>query len=223
MDLRNMVRTTSYTEQAREVIKHLIFNGTYQPGERLKEGDLSRALGISRGPVREAIQSLANEGLVKLAPQRGAFVSTFDLEEIRELYEVREALEGLAARLAAEKSVDEDIEGLFEFLKATGHALENDSALYPRDLDFHQQICRLAGNGKLLDHVSQIHAQLQLARSRSSSKPGRARRAYEEHLKIYEAIKSRDLEEAERAMKAHLRSGLGSTLEIMDRSETGAA
>ncbi len=219
-----MIRATSYTEQAREVIKHLIFSGTYKPGERLKEAELSKQLGISRSPVREAIQSLANEGLVRLAPQRGAFVAAFDVGEIRELYEVRIALECLAVRRAVEKATFGQLEELGKLLKSTEDTLKSsDSASYPRDLDFHRQICRLAQNDTLLDHASEIHAQLQLARLRSSSKPGRARKAYEEHVAIYEALKEGNVEKAGETMRSHLRNGLESTLKILANPETGVA
>lgn len=219
---QGLLRVTSYAEQAHEAIKHLIFEGTYGPGERLKEVELSRALGTSRSPIREALKSLANEGLVKLAPQKGAFVSSFDLAEIRELYEVRGALEELAARQAAERAKPQELGELLRFLRATEEALAtNSSSLYPYDLDFHQQVCKLSRNATLMGYVSEIHAQLQLARSRSSSRPGRARQAYEEHLTVYQALKERDPKRAEEAMKSHLRKGLMSTLEILSDREEG--
>src|ERR671921_371811 len=98
-----MLRPISYPEQAREVVRHLIFNGTYQPGQKLKEVELSKVLGISRSPIREALQTLANEGIVDLIPNRGAFVVSFDLGEVEELFAVREALEALGVRLAVER------------------------------------------------------------------------------------------------------------------------
>ena len=224
MDFRGVFRARSYTEQAREVIRHLIFSGNYKPGEHLKEAKISQTLGISRSPVREAIYGLASEGLVRLVPQKGAFVSTFDVAEVRALFGVSEALESLAARLAAEKADRGQLGELLECLKATEDALDAaPSALYPRDLDFHQRVCRLAGNEKLLDHVSQIHTQLHLARSRSSSRPGRARQAYEEHLAIYKALKERDPNKADEAMRHHLRNGLKSTLEILADQHAGVA
>jgi DNA-binding GntR family transcriptional regulator len=206
------------------VIKHQILDGTYEPGERLKEAQLSQALGISRSPIREAIQSLANEGLLRLVPQKGAIVSTFDLEEIRDLYEIRGALDGLAARLAAERATPQQLDELSNFLEATRDTLDsNSSTVYPRDLDFHQQICELAGNRKLLDQASEIRTQLQLARSRVGSKPGRARLGYEEHVAIYEALKDGDPEKAEERMKSHLRNSLNNMVEILSDPESGVA
>src|SRR5215218_7099701 len=104
LDYTDLFRNTSYAEQARTLLRRSILNGVYGPGQRLKEMEISRVLGISRSPVREAIQGLANEGLVRIAPQKGAFVANLNATEVAELYEVREALEIMAVRLAAERA-----------------------------------------------------------------------------------------------------------------------
>lgn len=224
MDFRGLFKATSYTEQAREVIKHLIFNGTYEPGDKLKEAELSRFLGISRSPVREAIQSLANDGLVRLAPQRGAFVSSFDLGEIKEIYEVREALEVVAARLAAIRADSEHLDKLKGVLEETRATLERGELVaYPLDLDFHQEISSLTRNRKLAGTISGINTQLQLARLKSASKPGRAREAYEEHIAIFQAIEEQAPERAADAMRTHLGNSLESMTETFDGEETGVA
>jgi DNA-binding GntR family transcriptional regulator len=224
MDYRGSIWAVSYTEQAQGIIKHLIFSGKYSPGDRLKEADLSRSLGISRSPIREAIRNLAGEGLVRLVPQRGAFVTDFEHGEIRELYELREALEVAAARLAAERADGASLERLKEILEATGDTLrESDSALYPRDLDFHLGICELAGNRRLAESIHEVNTQLQLVRLRSASEPGRAGRAYEEHLVIYRALEKGDTEAAAEAMGMHIRNGLENMMEIFDCGETGVA
>ena len=224
MDFRGLFKATSYTEQAREVIKHLIFNGTYEPGDKLKEAELSRTLGISRSPVRQAIQSLANDGLVRLVPQRGAFVSSFDLEEIKEIYEVREALEVTAARLAAVRADPARLDKLKGVLEETRATLERGELVaYPLDLDFHQEISSLTRNRKLAGAISEINTQLQLARLKSASKPGRAREAYEEHITIFEAIEEQAPEKAAEAMRTHLENSLQSMAETFDGEETGVA
>lgn len=223
MDLKgigDLFKATSYSEQARQIIKRLILDGTYQPGQRIKESEIAKALGISRSPVREAVMMLSNEGLIELHPQRGIFVHGFDLPEIRELYEVRQALEGQAVRLAAERAGREEIAKLREFLDLMERVLEENEAHpenlggrtptdpFPADLDFHMEVAKLANNERLTGYVEEVNTQLQLAKARSTDRPGRAREAHREHLAIYEAMKNGDSDEAERAMKANLQAVL---------------
>jgi DNA-binding GntR family transcriptional regulator len=208
-------------EQARQIIKRLILNGTYRPGERVKEAEIAQALGVSRSPVREAVVHLANEGLIKLHLQRGAFVREFDMREVRELYEVREAVEVKAVRLAAERAGEEDLAELREFLDSVEGALEEHDASstdglrgrtptdpYPLDLDYHREVAMLSKNERLTHYVMEVNTQLYLAKLKATAPPGRAMGAHEEHLAIYEAIRSGDPDAAEKAMKLNIRNSL---------------
>lgn len=202
----------------------MILNGTYGPGQRLKEVEISQALGISRSPVREAIQALANEGLIKIILQKGAFVANFDTNEVKELYEVREALEVMAVKLATERAKDPQVEELEGFLKDTEAALDsNESTNYPRALDFHKQIADLGHNQKLAEKVAEINSQSELVRLRSASAPGRATQAYEEHIAIFDAIRQRDSEEAMRQMRRHIRNGKANILGVLATENSGVA
>ena len=217
------IRIASYTEQAREAIRRLIFDGTYEPGSRLKEAELSKMMGISRAPVREAILILAGEGLVRVEPQRGAFVASFAPEKIRELYEVREALEATAVRLACERARREDAERVVGYLESAEGAFRGASPeLYLRDLDFHRQLCDLSGNRTLAESAARMHAQLLLARSRAALDPERAREVYEEHRRIAGAVARGDAEGAEAAVRAHLRNSLRITLTHLSVRPAGA-
>lgn len=223
-EFRNLFQTTSYADQAREVIRHMILTGTYGPGQRLKEMDISQELGISRSPIREAVQGLANEGLVKIVPQKGAFVASFDIQEVGELYEVREALEVMAVRLAADRAEDHRVEELEEFLEATKATLDSHQATgYPRDLDFHKKVAELSQNRKLAQKIAEINSQLGLVRLRSASKPGRALQAYEEHIAIFEALRQRDSKKAVRAMRGHIHNGRANMLSTLRAGDNGAA
>lgn len=233
-ELREQFRAGSYMEQAREIVKRLILSGAYRPGQRVKEAELAQALGISRSPVREAVMNLANEGLITLHPQRGAFVREFGLKEVRELFEVREAVEVHAVRLAAQRAGEHELSKLKEFLQATERTLQENEAdpnssltsmyPYPVDLDFHREIAVLARNERLTHYVVEINIQLRLARVKSTvSRPERAREAYDEHVQIYEAFKRRDPDEAERAMKSSLRNGLRNVEEISGELGFGVA
>jgi DNA-binding GntR family transcriptional regulator len=224
MDFQGLFRNLTYRDQAQEAIRHLIFTGTYKPGQRLKEAEISQKLGISRAPVREAIQTLANDGLIELVPHKGAIVANFDAWEVRQLYEVREALEVMAARLAAERASVQQLEKLQKLLETTTTVIEgSESTSYPRDLDFHRGVLELAGNPKLEKQASEIHAQMQLVRLWSGSRPGRASESYEEHVAVFEALREKDPEEAERAMRNHISNGLKNMMEILATKDTGAA
>lgn len=221
-ELREPYQPSSYMQQARRILKRLILNGTYQPGERIKEAEVARTLGMSRGPVREAVLNLANEGLLELYPQRGAFVREFDIQEIRDLWEVRGILETRAARLAAKRAGEEDLVRLKDHYDNLERALAKSGAdpqnigertpwdLYTEVFNLHEQLSMLAKNESLTHYLREINTQLELARSRAAIAPGRPRETRMEHLAIYEAIANRDPEAAEQAMQAHIRNGLHS-------------
>ncbi len=222
LDRTDLVRNTSYAEQARELLRRSILNGVYAPGQRLKEVEISRDLGISRSPVREAIQGLASEGLVRVATQKGAFVANLDATEVAELYEVREALETMAVRLAAERAEIPRIMDLRELLEATRSTLDRqESTGYPRNLDFHRHLSVLSGNRKLAQEVNEINSQLELARLRSAYKPGRAEQAYEEHLAIFDALRRQDPAAATDAMREHIRHGKDNMLSMLKKGYDG--
>lgn len=229
-ELRGLIRVTSYTEQAQEAIKRLIFDGTYSPGERLKEVELTRTLGISRSPIREAIQGLANEGLIKLVPQKGAYVSTFNLQEVRDLFEILEVLEGQSARLAAERSTPAQAEELGKLLKATRDSTDSDElagyprdlTLYPKDMGFHGSVAELAQNRKLASEAAEVRAQLRLARARLASERDLAKQTYQEHRAICHAILTKDPDKAEKVMRFHLRNGLKNTIAMFTENNTHA-
>jgi DNA-binding GntR family transcriptional regulator len=207
--------SSSITEQVCDTIKDVILRGIYKPNQRLNEVELASSLGISRSPIREAIQRLANDGLLKLIPRRGAFVFNFSSKEIEELLEVRECIEVMAVRLAVERADQSQLHKLSEFLKATRAVIErNRYTLYPWDFDFHLQIAGCAKNRKLEDNIYKTNAQLLLMRYRSGSKSGRAEQAFNEHTKIYKALCERNHERANQSMMQHLRNSKESIMQI---------
>lgn len=221
-DHRGMVSNLTYSDQARGIIRQLIFDGTYAAGQRLKETEIARELGISRAPTREAIQGLANEGLVEIMPHKGAVVATFDAAQTRELYEVREALETMAVRLAAERATSEQLESLREMLKDTADVVEGEGTTpYPADLNFHTNILYLTGNPRLQTLASETYAQLRLAMLRSGSAPGRAKEALAEHTAVFDAIRQKDPDGAEQAMRFHIRNGLNNMTSILAQDGAG--
>jgi DNA-binding GntR family transcriptional regulator len=186
-------------------LREQLLSGHFERGERLNEVAIARSFGISRGPVREALQKLASEGLVELVPRRGAFVPAFDTGELVELCEVREAIEVAAVRLAATRASSAAVRDLEALLKRTETEMNKGrEAPYPTALDFHGSIIQLSGNSRLTSMGSEIHRQLQFSRARASFEPTRAAAAYKEHVEILDAIAKRDADAAEQAMRLHL-------------------
>lgn len=202
-------------DRVEEQLRTQIVAGMRATGSRLNEGEIASSFGVSRGPVREALQRLAHRGLVTLESHRGAFVRRLDLGEVKELFEVRIALEVEAARLAASRI---DATGI----RALSHLQEQlDSEVRggPRpgvfdSHDLHELIVEHAGNEQLAKLVRQVNSELRLARSRSGSGQ-RAHEAVEEHRKLITCLTSGDAVGAGRAMREHLAAALQNTVHLL--------
>lgn len=195
------------------IVRHIregILNGSYAPGQRLIEADLTSRLGVSRGPVREAFRQLAAEGLLENASNRGTMVREFNDEAIRELYEIRVSLEKLAAKLAAQ-NIDKDGNKLrlLEIMKM----LEQDHNRYsPYDFfqennDFHGVIAELSGNKQLASMIKKMQFPFVIYRWKTHLYHEVGVEAKEEHREIAQAIFKGNSVEAESKMDLHLRRG----------------
>lgn len=215
--------TNTLVERTVDVLREMVLTGRIRPGERINEVEISNALGISRGPLREAIPHLRKEGLLVTIVNRGAFVRTFSSKELEELYEVRIALESHAARLVAERCNAGGIEALRGLMADTNQALDRNPG-YPSELDFHQRLVKLADNEALLAAVIEVHRKIGLARLRSGSVPSRARTAFREHEEVLEHLAQGDAVCAARVLTTHLRSSLANALKLFDADgATGTA
>ncbi|MDT9591475.1 GntR family transcriptional regulator [Nocardioides zeae] len=207
----------TYADRSVAVLREMILDGSLAPGERLNEVHISQALGISRGPLREALRRLASEGLVRLVPHRGAFVPAFGPGQLTELYELRIALETHAARLVAELDDRTGVDDLVRALDDAAALLDRqDSSAYPTDQDFHGTLLRLAANSALSEAAASVSARISLARSRSASQPVRAREALTEHRAVLAAIVAGDADEAARLLRLHLHHSLENALSLLD-------
>jgi DNA-binding GntR family transcriptional regulator len=203
--MKKLTTVPSYAVQAGEMLKKSILEGKYKPGTRLNEAELASSMGVSRSPIREAIQRLAKEGLVNIVPRKGAFVNDLTFEEVEELYELREALEIKAAELAAQRISDEEIDQISRLLDRTSNALQRKKyAQYPWDLDFHRQVAHCAKNRYIEEKIYDTNIHLLLIRHKSGSEIGRAEKALKEHEKIFKGLEKRDVNLAKQAMKEHI-------------------
>ena len=191
-----------------------ILEGALAGGQRVNEVTLAQRLGLSRGPIREAVQQLASEGLLELRPKRGAFVRSFSSTELADLYAVRMNLEVLAARLAAEKRSESQLEALRVSVNQAQQQLAAGEP-YPLDRDLHRLIVAAADNPPLAWILSLVNQQIQLGRARSAYERDRARAASSEHVHILRAIEERDGDAAAGAMQMHLENSLHRVSELL--------
>lgn len=203
-----------------ESLREAIINGVLRPGERLLEVQLAEELQVSRTPVREAIRKLELEGLVIMVPRKGAYVADISLKDVTNIFEIRAALEGLAAALAAERINDEEIEEMERVLVRKAACIEvNDlSSLLEKDTEFHELIYKASRNERLMQIISNLREQINRFRVISLASPGRGREALEEHKKICEAIVERNSELAQALAQEHIENAENALLEAMQRT-----
>jgi DNA-binding GntR family transcriptional regulator len=202
-------RPVTAVERIAEDLRKGIKEGRFAPGQRLIEADLTRLLGVSRGPLREAMARLAGDGLVKIEPNRGVTVKTLTRAEVRSIATIREVLEGLAARLAAECI---DLEGnRAEFKRAWAEMSgdrprSNASDYIDANERFHTTIVRVGGNAPLAQLLDQLRTPLFRFQFRSRFTTLNLERGHKDHAAIAAAILAGDPDGAERAMRRHLRN-----------------
>ena len=206
----------SLSDQIYAHLRERILAGGFQPGDRLSEVSIAEEFEVSRAPVREALRLLASHGLAEQRARKGVYVPSFDAESFLHLSELREGLETMAVRLAALRASDEEIFRIDQLLVRTGKEL--DGGAYPSDLDFHAYISEASGNPELAEKIREINTRLHLVRLLSGMSDGRAARAYAEHAKIAKAIRSRDPDRAEAAMRNHLQRALGHARGVLELS-----
>jgi DNA-binding GntR family transcriptional regulator len=198
-------RTERITDAVYERLRDAIFAGDLRAGSRLSVPALAELLGVSRSPVREAVVRLTQERLAREEPRRGAMVARVDSDELASVYEVREVLEGLAARLAVlhgGAALVTELDGLFA---AHESAVESNQLAdhVKLDMGFHQAIRRGAGNPELIRLLDEIQTRVRLAMLTTTETSGPAL-ALKDHREILEAIRKGDPDEAERRAREHV-------------------
>jgi len=203
-----------------ETLREAIINGTLKPGERMMEIQLAEQLGVSRTPVREAIRKLELEGFVVMIPRKGAYVAGISLKDIADVFEVRAAMEGLAAGLAAERITAEELEEMERLLVRIGEHIEANRLEEVVEMDtlFHEALYKASRNLKLEQILQNLREQIQRFRSTSLAFPGRMREALEEHKKIVEAISERNAALAQQLAQEHIENAENSMLEALRRN-----
>ena len=226
--LINTPKQGTLADTATHRLAHSIVTGELEQGQKLNEAELAERFGMGRGPLREALRHLEGMRLVTRVPNAGARVVVLDRKTLSDLYAVREALEGMACRIAATQMSDDEIEQLRNLLDHHEAQIKKQGGkVYAQkegDLDFHYQIVRGSRNQMLMDLLgSEQYQLLRMCRYRTSRNAQRTGPALQQHRQIVEALAQRDGELAEMLMRRHIQGAWRSISEMIDKEEEAAA
>lgn len=198
----------SLSEQVFNTLSDDILAGRRQAGESLPELKLCQQFGVSRTPVREALRMLEQKGLCELVPNRGAVVQGITDSELWDIYTIRENVESLASRWAAERATDGELAELREMVELQEFYLQRQAAGRLNDLDsrFHQAIYEYCRSRPLQHMLTDLHHQITLYRRRSFNTENRTALAIQEHIQILEALEARDPELAAQCTEKHVKN-----------------
>ena len=203
----------SALKDAYTLILEAIDSGIYRPGDRLVESELADRFGVSRTPVREALQRLETQSMLA-RDGRSLIVASLDHNQLAELYVVRAELEGLAARLAAQHASAEEIRVLGAMVEDDRRLLGDPKALSRANRRFHKQIHLASHNRYLVQQLDLVHRSMALLASTSLAAEGRDATALEEHAAIIAAIARRDGDAAYDALRTHISRAFETRLKI---------
>ncbi|WP_417603200.1 GntR family transcriptional regulator [Primorskyibacter flagellatus] len=190
-------------KDAYSLILDAIDVGVFRPGDRLVESDLADRFGVSRTPIREALQRLETQSLLA-RDGRSLIVASLDHNQMAELYVVRTELEGLAARLAARHATEEEVQVLRDMVIEDRALLSDPAALARTNRRFHKQIHLTSHNRYLVQQLDLVYRSMALMATTSLAAQGRGANALEEHLAIVDAIARRDEDAAYAALRDHI-------------------
>lgn len=196
----------SLAEAAADRIREEILRGTWQQGDRLVETRLAEQLGVSRGPLREALRTLSTEGLVAVTPRRGTFVVALTRRDVREIYELRAAVEKHAVTLLAESGTESDFEEMRELQEHLEESVAADdpSRVAAADIQFHEAICRLTGNRRLHELFKRDYVTLQALITLDDRTYPAWDEILRQHGAVIDAIGARDPQRASSLMGTHI-------------------
>ena len=204
-------------KDAYTLILEAIDGGIYRPGDRLVEAELAERFGVSRTPVREALQRLETQSMLA-RDGRSLIVASLDHNQLAELYVVRAELEALAARLAAKHASDEEVRVLRDMVEEDRSLLNDPAALARANRRFHRQLHLASHNRFLVQQLNLVHQSMALMETTSLAVEGRSETALNEHDAIVRAIEAHDGAAAQTALKDHISKAFMTRLKLDARS-----
>jgi DNA-binding GntR family transcriptional regulator len=205
-----------------EEIKNGILDETYEPGRALPEIPLAQKYGVKRTRIRQIFQKLERDTLVEIIPARGAFVKPISMIEFQEIFEIREALEGIAARLAARKRRDEDIEKIIKEFEALKDDQPDDNleGKVRTGGTLHEFILRSAGNKKIISILEPLQIQVTRIWKRGILlSPERINKAFKEHIEILAVLKAKNEAMSEQKMREHISNAFKDYVRVLILNE----
>jgi len=204
---RNVAATAPDSVVARvyERVKAMAVGYELKPGERVNEVEIARRLGASRTPLREALNRVSAEGLLRFSPGKGYFCRDLDVDEVFQLYELRKTIEAAAVRLAVARARDEDIDALLAFLAGTGPDPGNRSTASLVELDetFHERLLAMSGNRQMLRVLENVNPRIRFVRWIDMHR-GDRRKTQVEHADVLRALKRRDATRCVALLEKHI-------------------
>ncbi|WP_417269560.1 GntR family transcriptional regulator [Celeribacter sp.] len=200
-------------KDAYQMILEAIDTGTYRPGDRLVESELAERFGVSRTPIREALQRLETQSMLT-RDGRSLIVASLDHNQMADLYVVRTELEGLAARLAARHATPEEVRVLRDMVEEDRGLIGNPEALARANRRFHKQIHLASHNHYLVQQLDLVHRSMALLATTSLAVDGRGAEAIAEHDAIVSAIEAGDGATAHKALSDHISKAFVTRLKI---------
>lgn len=216
------IRTERVTDTVYQMLRERIVEQRFAPGSKINVDEIAKQLDVSRTPVHEALTILANDGLVEVKPRRGTFVTSFTARDFAETLDIRRALELLACETVVENASDTEIADLRRLVEQMEESVMKapDAAEAARvhdaiNLEFHNRLVRLSGNRRLIATYGDLRAHIKIARAHVDATGWQDRVPIEtqEHLKIIDALASRDVAALKTALDNHLRRSANSLIE----------
>jgi DNA-binding GntR family transcriptional regulator len=195
----------SVVDRVYEQLKAMSVSFELKPGERLNEGELAKRLGVSRTPLREALNRLNTEGFLRFTPGKGFFCRELDAHEIFDLYELRKSIEVASVRLAVKRAKDEDIDALLGFLDATGPDPGERSSIELVELDetFHERLMAMSDNAEMLRVLRNVNARIRFVRWIDMDRINRTN-TQAEHRAVLDSLKARDEATCVHVLERHI-------------------
>ncbi|MEM6578641.1 MAG: GntR family transcriptional regulator [Pseudomonadota bacterium] len=200
-------------KDAYSLVLEAIDTGVYRPGDRLVESDLAERFGVSRTPIREALQRLETQSLLT-RDGRSLIVASLDHNQLAELYVVRAELEGLAANLAARHATPEEVRVLSDMVRDDYTLIDDPTGMARANRRFHKQIHLASHNRYLVQQLDLVHRSMALMATTSLAADGRPEDALAEHQAIVTAIENRDAVAAGEALRAHISKAFVTRLKL---------
>lgn len=210
-------RTADSSERAYNTIRQLLVEFRVRPGDRINEVQLSRTLGVSRTPIREALNRLASEGFVTLTPNRGFFVRSLSTDGLLDLYELRAIIECAAFALMCERADDSQLQRLGRYWASIekGYRDQPTDVILSEDEGFHLLIAELSGNPEIVGQLASINARIRFIRRIQIEHPSHDRAQISAHSQIVKAALKRDVEGGTKLLREHIEITVSATQEAL--------